>query len=85
MLEHLALPDFEMALRNTYSLLRPRGIFRLVVPDLKQLAERYVASSDDMASVRFMDDTHLGRKLRPRTLVGFLSDWLGASAPLDVG
>lgn len=81
-LEHLAFADLEIALRNTYSLLQPCGIFRLVLPDLELLAKRYFVSSDEMASVRFMEDTCLGRKSRSRTLVGFLSDWLGGSAHL---
>src|ERR1700744_65996 len=42
-LEHLSLNDFRVALRNTRTLLQDRGIFRLVVPDLRVAAERLVA------------------------------------------
>src|SRR5258708_27736942 len=40
-LEHLALSDFEIALRHTFSYLRQGGTFRLIVPDLGQLAHSY--------------------------------------------
>jgi hypothetical protein len=43
-LEHLTLEDCLTALANSYKLLRPDGIFRLVVPDLRALAEIYNAS-----------------------------------------
>ena len=41
-LEHLSLEDFRTALRNTFSCLRPGGIFRLVVPDFERLAREYL-------------------------------------------
>jgi predicted SAM-dependent methyltransferase len=41
-LEHLALEDFRLALANTMRLLRPGGIFRLVVPDLEAGARAYI-------------------------------------------
>ena len=34
-LEHLSLEDFRIALKNTYSMLQMRGIFRMVLPDLE--------------------------------------------------
>jgi Methyltransferase domain len=32
-LEHLALAEFDIALSNTFSYLKPNGVFRLVVPE----------------------------------------------------
>src|SRR5687767_6441655 len=37
-LEHLALEDMRTALRNTWKILEPGGVFRLVVPDLELMA-----------------------------------------------
>jgi predicted SAM-dependent methyltransferase len=71
-LEHLALEDFRSALRNTYRMLRPNGLFRLVVPDLEVLAKEYVDSADTMASHRFMEASKLGRKHRRRDLIGMV-------------
>ena len=41
-LEHLSYADFWTALERTFRLLRPGGIFRLVVPDLKGRAQKYI-------------------------------------------
>lgn len=40
-LEHLSLSDFRVALRNTKKILRPTGIFRLVLPDLEYSIRKY--------------------------------------------
>lgn len=41
-LEHLSLSDFHLALDNIYSYLKPGGIFRFIVPDLKQYIDLYM-------------------------------------------
>ena len=81
-LEHLSLSDFRIALRNTYSHLKPGGRFRLVVPDLEHLARAYLSSTDPEASIAFMKGSFLGHPDRPRGLAGLLSAWLGNSAHL---
>jgi SAM-dependent methyltransferase len=81
-LEHLALDDFHAALRNTYTYLRPGGVFRLVVPDLERLARDYLADPSPTAAEKFMDESVLGRKRRPRGFRGLLGAWLGNSAHL---
>lgn len=63
-LEHLALHDLRRALANTYRILRPGGIFRLVVPDLEELAQAYLGSQDREAALRFVRDTGLGLERR---------------------
>lgn len=71
-LEHLSLQDFRRALKNTYSILKPGGIFRCVVPDLEVAARVYVQAldgGDDQASMKFIEQgTMLGIKERPRGL-----------------
>jgi SAM-dependent methyltransferase len=84
-LEHLAYGDCIQALRNTYRLLRPGGIFRLVVPDLEAAAQQYLASLKDQspfANGLFMETTALGRKERPRSIGGLVHLWLNSSTHL---
>lgn len=85
-LEHLALNDFRQALKNTYTLLKPNGIFRCVLPDLEQSARKYVTSldgKDGQASVKFLGhDTELGIAARPKTLTQFIKSYYGNSAHL---
>jgi hypothetical protein len=81
-LEHLSLNHFRIALVNTRRLLVDGGLFRLVVPDLRVAAERYVADGSDAAAIRFMEETYLGVLERPRGLSGLLRTWLGNSQHL---
>lgn len=81
-LEHLALEDLRQALKNTFRILRPGGVFRLVLPDLKILAREYVESSGPNASMDFLEHTFLGRKSRPKGVSGLLRAWIGNSEHL---
>lgn len=81
-LEHLALEDFRVALKNTLALLQSGGIFRLVVPDLKASAQAYLASGDATAAHKFMEETSLGHHSRARGVGGLVKSWLGNSAHL---
>jgi predicted SAM-dependent methyltransferase len=79
-LEHLSLDDFEIAIRNTYSMLKPNGIFRLIVPDLAERARRYVEEFDrksNTANNVFLETTRLGQKSRPRGIKGALRSVFG--------
>jgi SAM-dependent methyltransferase len=84
-LEHLALADFRRALSNTFRMLRPGGIFRLVVPDLESRARKYLAMAsqgDATASGWLMRVTYLGREQRPRGPVGWARVFFGSSTHL---
>ena len=81
-LEHLALNDFRVALKNAYRILKEGGVFRCVVPDLEWIARTYVESLDsgnDEASLNFINTTLMGIKERPRSMEGFLSSFFGNS------
>jgi hypothetical protein len=81
-LEHLSLRDFRIALRNTHRLLTRGAIFRLVVPDLRAAAARYLADGSESAAPQFMTETFLGVAERSRNLRGLLRAWLGNSQHL---
>jgi ubiquinone/menaquinone biosynthesis C-methylase UbiE len=78
-LEHLAFNDVQTALRNTFSYLKPGGIFRLVVPDLEQLARAYLEAQDPDAASRFLHQANLGKVERRSGIVKFGIEWMGNS------
>lgn len=75
-LEHMRRADCRVALRNTHRMLAPGGIFRLIVPDLRVRAERYLATNgeDRDAAHAFMASLHVttedGRWPALRELIG---------------
>lgn len=82
-LEHLSLSDFRMALRNTYKILKPGGVFRCVVPDLEHYVRKYIQGlneGDENASIVFLEhDSLLGLKDRARGLRGIATSIYGNS------
>lgn len=81
-LEHLSLDDFRTALHNTKRILRPSGIFRLVLPDLEHSIKQYLGSSSSDAAHEFLRETCLGHEKRARGIRGFVASWLGNSQHL---
>ncbi|MDL5052271.1 methyltransferase domain-containing protein [Oscillatoria laete-virens NRMC-F 0139] len=75
-LEHLPLEDCRVALQNTFNLLEPGGIFRLLVPDLKILASRYINSSEPGASVSFIQAMEMGTIRKSRGVKGLVASFL---------
>jgi SAM-dependent methyltransferase len=81
-LEHLALDDFHTALENTRRILKPGGIFRLIVPDLEWYAGEYLArvgAGDTNANSFFLRETYLGEEKRTRNLFCFVFSLLRTS------
>jgi predicted SAM-dependent methyltransferase len=80
-LEHLSRNEVGKALSNTYRMLRPGGIFRLVVPDLAWRAERYVQHRREggKAADAFIESLNVGTIERPRGLEGILRATFGHS------
>jgi len=81
-LEHLSLDDMRRALAESLRVLQPGGTFRLVVPDLKERARRYVESDASDAAHAFMRATYLGHEARSRTIMGRLRALIGNSMHL---
>ena len=71
-LENLALDEFTKALENTYRYLKGGGVFRGVLPDLREKAAEYVNSENPEASHLFLQATLLGEKNREKTIKGIL-------------
>jgi SAM-dependent methyltransferase len=68
-LEHLSRADCTVALKNTIRLLRPGGLFRLIVPDLEARARTYLErlhGGDAQANSWFMRNAGLGSEHRRR-------------------
>lgn len=59
-LEHLPLREFRMALVESLRVLRPAGVFRLVVPNLEHLVLKYLKSDDPQKSINFCLESGLG-------------------------
>lgn len=82
-LEHLSRDNFVVALANTFRMLKPGGIFRLIVPDLEARARLYLQRQDDpLANDWFMEASHLGVSQRTQGLTSWLRDLLGLSKHL---
>jgi SAM-dependent methyltransferase len=81
-LEHLSFNDFKVALSNTYKILQPGGIFRLVLPDLEYSVRHYLSDPSSDAASAFMRETYLGNENRPRGLKNLVISWLGNSQHL---
>lgn len=81
-LEHLSLNDFRTALKNSYDILKPGGIFRCVLPDLEVAARTYISKlekGNHAASLDFMKEVLLGVKQRPKGLKAVVSLLYGNS------
>ena len=84
-LEHLSYADFWTALDHTFRLLRPGGIFRLVVPDLKSRAQKYIEQLETgqaAANSWFMRSAQLGSESSSRGLLELARGWFGRSSHL---
>ncbi len=81
-LEHLALEDLRLALRNVNTYMLRGAIFRIVLPDLERMIGEYRESNDPAAAENFIRSTMLGRAVRPRGAEAVLRAWLGNSQHL---
>jgi hypothetical protein len=83
-LEHLAYEDFLSALKNSYNLLKPGGIFRGVVPDLRVEVLDYIENYDKIEDPanQLMRTTMLGSEKRKNTLSANIKSLYGNSKHL---
>lgn len=91
-LEHLSLENFYIALRNTFRVLKPGGVFRCILPDLEIRARNYVDAitsphlSDDRlgstASIRFVESLNMASTKKRDDVRSLLSVLFGRSGHL---
>ena len=81
-LEHLSLDDCVAALANSFRIMAPGAVFRMVLPDLRFEAEKYLADPDPAAAEAYMNATSLGVVQRPRGVADRLRNALGHSRHL---
>ncbi len=81
-LEHLSLEDCRKALVNTRDMLEAGGTFRLVLPDLRFHAQKYLDTSSESAAHEFMRETSLGCEKRDRGPFRYMISMLGNSKHL---
>lgn len=79
-LEHLALNEFYKALKNTLKILKPGGIFRLVMPDLEVSVKNYIQARENGSSdaaIQFMRNTGMALETRDNGLKAIATGALG--------
>ena len=83
-LEHLAYQDFLKALKNTYLILKPNGIFRCVLPDLHSSIKNYIINYEQIEEPahEFMRSTMLGIEKREGGIAGLTKSLFGNSKHL---
>lgn len=83
-LEHLAYEDFLTALKNTWFILKPGGIFRGVVPDLRSAVLDYIERYDrtDAPANNLMRNTMLGIETRAKSVSSIIKRLHGNSKHL---
>lgn len=83
-LEHLSYTDFQSALKNTYHILKPGGIFRGVVPDLRAAVRNYIETYEQTESPAsmLMRNTMLGTEIKGRSAASVLKNIYGHSRHL---
>ena len=85
MLEHLPRDACVSALRHIHVMMKPGGVFRLVVPDLETRARAYVAAveaGEGTPADGFMQETLLGQERAPKGLLRRLAALFGHQAHL---
>jgi predicted SAM-dependent methyltransferase len=73
-----------MTLKNTFLILKPGGLFRGVVPDLRSAAIDYIQNFDRKQSpaTDFMRNTMLGIEEKNKNLISYLKSFYGNSKHL---
>ena len=79
-LEHIHRASIGLALRNSFRLLKPGGVFRLIVPDLRWRIEAFLAdAADPHAADTLQDGLHFRPRARPSGVMGRMRAVFGLS------
>jgi SAM-dependent methyltransferase len=74
MQEHVPLEDMRTSLHHIHRMLKPGGVFRLIVPDLQVIIEHYMASDSPERAHDFIRQTYMGMQTAPRGMAGKMWD-----------
>ena len=81
-LEHLSYFDMQIALKNTYKMMKNGGVFRLVVPDMEVFVNTYLKNKmdgDKTACHRLMSCTLMSAEKSPKTIKDKIITFFGNS------
>jgi|TARA_B110000305_G_C19087264_1_gene469087 predicted SAM-dependent methyltransferase len=78
-LEHMPLENMKNALKNIYTMLKPNGCFRIIVPSLKARVEHYIKNED---ADFFLEKIGMGQKKYRKKFVEKLRGLFGNSLHL---
>ena len=78
-LEHMAFEEMKTALSNIYTMLKPGGCFRLIVPSLETKIEKYIKNKD---ANNFIKDIGMGEKEKPKKFLSKIRHLFGNSRHL---
>jgi len=84
-LEHISLISCRLALKNTYKILKPDGVFRVIIPDLWPCVEKYIKEykqEETSASINFINCTMMGTEKRLYGFKAFMKANYGSEAHL---
>jgi hypothetical protein len=84
-LEHINLADMRIALEKTYTMLKPGGVFRMVVPDLELMIKEYIedkARGEKTACHHLIVKTLMGIEQKPKGFLNKVTSSLGNSKHL---
>ena len=74
-LEHMTLEDMQKSLKNIYRMLKPNGIFRLIVPDLRTRIDHY----KKLGANQFIESIGMGKKRSNKNFIDRLRGLFGNS------
>jgi predicted SAM-dependent methyltransferase len=78
-LEHMAFEEMKAALSNIYTMLKPGGCFRLIVPSLEAKVKKYI--KDNNAN-KFIEDIGMGERSKPKKIFNKIRYLFGNSRHL---
>jgi len=67
-LEHMSNEDCQQSLLNIYRYLKPGGVLRVLLPDLRKMAKDYLDSPNFLAADTFIRATHLAMGIKTSNL-----------------
>ncbi len=78
-LEHMSYEEMKISLSHIYTMLKPNGCFRLIVPSLESKIEKYLKNKD---ANNFIESIGMGEKNKKKNILDKIRSILGHSKHL---